>query len=202
MTRIPINDENDEQNNPFMENPESRPTNEAAGPSTGASQKTATADTGLNDYQQIKAERNMLYERLARATADFKNSQKRLEQDLEQRTQYANSSLIKSLLPVIDNFERAWAVEPGKTDMALVLKGLQIVHDQLMSVLRQQNVEEIAPAAGTPFDPSRHEALMQKEVDLRRPDRRATLAEGLFPSRPNPSPGAGRGEQECLILNE
>lgn len=160
MARIPINDEN-EQANPFTEDTGAAPEAAAA---NNPSQQTTTADTSLNDYQQIKAERNMLYERLARATADFKNSQRRLEQDLEQRTQYANSSLIKSLLPVIDNFERALAVDPAKTDTASVLKGLQIVHDQLMSVLRQQNVEEIAPTAGTAFDPGRHEALMQQEA--------------------------------------
>ena len=64
---------------------------------------------------------------------------------------------------MIDNFERALNVDPGKTDTATVLKGLQIVHDQLMSVLRQQHVEEIAPPPGTPFDPAHHEALMQQD---------------------------------------
>ena len=50
-----------------------------------------------------------------------------------------------------------------------MLKGLQIVHDQLMSVLRQQQVEEIAPPAGTPFDPSKHEALLQQDSTYRTP---------------------------------
>ena len=92
-----------------------------------------------------------------------------LEQDLEQRTQYANSAVIKSLLPVIDNFERALGVDSAKTDAATVLKGLQIVHDQLMSVLRQQQVEEINPAPGTPFDPNRHEALLQQDSTYKTP---------------------------------
>ena len=125
-----------------------------------------TRDTGgeQTDVAKIKAERDSLFERLARATAEFKNSQKRLETEFDQRMQYANSSLIRSLLPVIDNFERALQQDPGKVDAAAILKGMQIVHDQLMSVLKQQKVEEIAPKPGEPFDPSRHEALMQQDA--------------------------------------
>ena len=85
----------------------------------------------------------------------------------EPNTPTARSS--KRLLPVIDNFERALTVDPAKTDTVSVLKGLQIVHDQLMSVLRQQQVEEIAPPAGTPFDSSRHEALMQQDSIYKTP---------------------------------
>ena len=98
-----------------------------------------------------------------RATAEFKNSQKRLESEFDQRVQYANSSLIRSLLPVIDNFERALAQDATKADAATILKGMQIVHDQWMKVLRQQQVEEIAPEPGTAFDPAHHEALMQQD---------------------------------------
>src|SRR6202012_540393 len=72
-------------------------------------------------------------------------------------------------IPVVDNFERALAVDPTKADAATVLKGLQIVHNQLMSMLRQQNVEEIAPAPGTAFDPSKYEALMQQDSTYKTP---------------------------------
>src|SRR5690242_18711046 len=91
------------------------------------------------DVQRLQQERDELFDRLARATADFKNSMKRIENDMEQRAQYANSALIKSLLPVIDNFERALAVEPGKADAGSLLKGLQLVHDQWINVLKQQH---------------------------------------------------------------
>jgi molecular chaperone GrpE len=74
-------------------------------------------------------------------------------------------SLFESLLPVIDNFERALAVDPAKTDAASILKGMQIIHDQWMDVLKSQDVEEVAPEPGTPFDPTRHEALMQQPSD-------------------------------------
>ena len=130
---------------------------------TGARASFETPDS--DELQRLQAERDELFDRLARATADFKNSQRRLQTDKEQAVQFANSSLIKSLLPAIDNFERALAVDPGKADASTILKGLQIVHDQLIAALRQQQVEEIAPEPGTPFDPSRHEALMQQPGD-------------------------------------
>src|SRR6266850_1706996 len=92
----------------------------------------------LNELDKVIAERDALFERLARATADYQNSRKRLEADLEQRAQYANSTLIK---------------------------GLQLVHDQLLTALKSQNVEVIAPEPGTPFDPAHHQALMQEPSD-------------------------------------
>lgn len=150
MTRIPIDDDNFD--------PDAEPTDEGAAP-----RSTAPADS--NEVLKLRTERDQMFERLARATAEFKNSQKRLESDFDQRMQYANTSLIKSLLPVIDNFERALSQDVSKVAPASILKGMQIVHDQLMSVLQQQRVEEIAPQAGEPFDPTRHEALMQQPSD-------------------------------------
>lgn len=121
---------------------------------------------GAADFDKLKVERDSLYERLARTTADFQNSRKRLQAEADQRAQYANATLIKNLLPVIDNFERALAQDPSKTDSATLLKGMQIVHDQWLKVLKQQQVEEIAPQPGDPFDPTRHEALMQADSDF------------------------------------
>jgi molecular chaperone GrpE len=148
MTRIPIDD--DQQ------------------PDEGAEQTlegepgsvTPAGDAG--DYERLKAERDMLFEKLARAQADFQNSRKRLQAESDQRAQYANANLIKSLLPVIDNFERALAQDPSKTDPATLLRGMQIVHDQWLNVLRQQQVQEINPQPGESFDPTRHEALLQQ----------------------------------------
>jgi molecular chaperone GrpE len=155
MTRIPIDDENANDVNPF--NDDAPVDEQGAAPGTVVPPAPA-------DMAKLQQERDALFERLARTTADFKNARVRLEADAEQRAQYANSALIKSLLPVIDNFERALAVDPAKTDSASILKGLQIVHDQLIKVLRDQKVEEIAPQPGERFDPTRHEALMQQEA--------------------------------------
>lgn len=118
-----------------------------------------------DELSRLREERDELYQRLARATADFRNAQRRIEQDKEQAVQYANSDLIKNLLPVIDNFERALAVDPSTTDAATILKGMQIIHDQWMDVFKRQSVEEVAPRPGDPFDPNHHEAMMQQPSD-------------------------------------
>ncbi|HRK31846.1 MAG TPA: nucleotide exchange factor GrpE [Tepidisphaeraceae bacterium] len=117
-----------------------------------------------NELIEARAQRDDALNRLARIQADFANSRRRLEADAEQRQQYANSALIKALLPAIDNFERALAVEAA-TDTASVLKGLQLVHDQILAVLAQQQVALIAPSEGDAFDPNMHEAVMQQDSD-------------------------------------
>lgn len=119
-----------------------------------------------NDVLKLQAERNDLFNKLARAQAEFQNSRRRLEADKEQAVQFANSSLIKSLLPVIDNFERALSVDPNKADVPTLLKGMQIVHDQWLAELAKQTVQPIAPKPGEPFDPNTMQALMQQPSDL------------------------------------
>ena len=103
------------------------------------------------DLKKLQEERDSLFQRLARVTADFKNAQKRLEEDKKQAIEYANSHLITALLPVIDNFERALSVDQGKTDVAAILKGMQMIHDQWIAVLKAQHVDQIAPEAGEKF---------------------------------------------------
>jgi molecular chaperone GrpE len=156
MPRIPIDDPNAPQ--PADELPDPGPADANADAAEGT-----LVDS--NELIQLRTERDQLYERLARATAEFKNTQRRLEAEFEQRAQYANTSLLKSLLPPIDSFERALAQDPAKIDAATLLKGLQITHDQMMNVLKQQRVEQIAPKAGDPFNPTLHEAVMQQPSD-------------------------------------
>lgn len=118
----------------------------------------------------LQQERDGLFDRLARTTAEFQNSRKRLEMDKEQAVAFANSALIKSLLPVIDNFERAISVDGGKSDAATILKGMQIVHDQWLTVLKSQFVETLAPAPGDAFDPATMEAIIHEHDEKLPPD--------------------------------
>jgi molecular chaperone GrpE len=155
MARIPINDDENDIPQDLADN-------------DMVEEASSTAPIGPDDSNEViklRTERDQLYERLARAQADFSNSRRRLEADKEQALQFANSSLIKSLLPVIDNFERALAVDSAKTDAGSIQKGLQLVHDQMMTVLKANSVEEIAPTPGTLFDPNNHQALMQQPSD-------------------------------------
>src|ERR1700689_4153143 len=94
-----------------------------------------TTDESLRQERDaLLQERDSLFDRLARTTADYQNSRRRLEAEKDQAVAFANSVLLKSLLPVIDNFERALASGEKATDAASILKGMQIVHDQWMTV--------------------------------------------------------------------
>src|SRR3954447_15450118 len=139
----------------------------------GAEDAAGTADAvSPDEHQRVKDERD----KLMYAVAESQNMRKRLETEKEQAVQFANQTLIRTLIPIIDNFERALAVDPAKTDAASVLKGLQLVHDQLMKELEKQRVEVIDPKVGAPFDPTKHEALMQQEVPGGKPN---TVAQAM-----------------------
>ena len=151
----------DQKHSPKKETPEEIEARMEVGgsPESGGSNPAG----GFDELKALRRERDDLYERLARSTAEFQNSRRRLEADKEQSLQFANSSLIQSLIPVIDNFERALAVDPAKSDSASILKGLQVVHDQWLDVLKRQNVEIIAPEPGSPFDPTKHQAIIHED---------------------------------------
>ena len=129
-------------------------------------------NVSADEHRAVKDERD----KLLYAVAEAQNMRKRLQTEKEQAVQYANQTLVRSLIPIIDNFERALAVDPAKTDAAAVLKGLQLVHDQMMAELKKQHVEVIDPRPGDPFDPNQHEALMQQEVPKLKPN---TIAQTL-----------------------
>jgi molecular chaperone GrpE len=152
---------------PFDDKPE----NEDDQPNRNEAGDGDTAVTA-DEHQRLRDERD----KLMYAVAESQNMRKRLEAEKEQAVQYANQALIRTLIPIIDNFERALAVDPAKTDAATVLKGLQLVHDQLMKELEKQNVEIIDPKPGNPFDPTRHEALMERPDPNLKP---GTVAQAL-----------------------
>jgi len=99
-----------------------------------------------------------LLDRLQRLAADFSNYQKRSQRRLADEKREAVRALLRDLLPVIDNFERAIASAEEKHDAETLLAGVRIVHDQLLEVLARHGVEPIE-AAGLRFDPERHEAV-------------------------------------------
>jgi len=108
-------------------------------------------------------------EKLLYVYAEFENFKKRTARDLQQQMAYANESLIKEVLPIIDNLCRAkdHACENGeKSDekFAKFLEGIDLILKQLMSVLGKFGVEELE-TKGEKFDPNFHEAMEQVESD-------------------------------------
>lgn len=98
-----------------------------------------------------------------RTYAEMENIQKRREKDKEEITKYANESLIKDVLPVIDNIYRALSHAQGDENSGMV-EGLELILNSLMSTLKKSGVEEIK-AEGEPFDPNYHEAMFMQPDD-------------------------------------
>jgi len=101
------------------------------------------------------------YDRLLRLMADFENYKRRTRQEMENFYKYSSEQIIRALLPVLDNFERALAAEGGSLES--YKSGIEMIYRQLMEVLAGEGLAPVE-AAGEPFDPARHEAVLQEET--------------------------------------
>ena len=110
------------------------------------------------------------HERLLRVTAEFENYKKRAERDINDFRKFANESLIKDILPIVDNLERALEIPEGENDTTLdgMREGVQMTLKGLLDNLKKYGVVPIE-SLDKPFDPNFHQAVMQEESD-RHPD--------------------------------
>lgn len=102
------------------------------------------------------------FHRLARMQADFENYRRRTNREREDWVKYAAQPLVTALLPVLDNLERALAAK--EQDPGQVIAGVEMIYRQLQEVLTQEGLVPV-PAVNEPFDPAKHEAVMQEETD-------------------------------------
>jgi molecular chaperone GrpE len=113
------------------------------------------------DFDQLKAERDQLADRLARLQAEFENARKRAERERVSDRDFATGSVVKQFLPVLDNFELALK---SSGSAAQLRSGVELIRKQMEDILRQLHVHAI-PAVGAEFDPRLHEALGSVERD-------------------------------------
>jgi len=128
-----------------------------SGVASGAVSEEASA---LGELQKLKAERDSLLDRLARAQAEFENARRRATKEQQDFREYAAADAIKSLLPVLDSFERALQVKSEAGDFR---SGVELIYKQLQDALAKLGVRAI-PAKGEPFDPRVHEAIEMVET--------------------------------------
>jgi len=107
------------------------------------------------EYDQLKAERDQLLDRLARLQAEFENARKRAERERIADRDYAVVNVVEKFLPVLDHFEMALK-SAGTVEQ--LRSGVELIVKQMEDVLRQLQVTAI-PAEGAKFDPRHHEAL-------------------------------------------
>jgi molecular chaperone GrpE len=96
---------------------------------------------------------------LRRVAAEFDNFRKRSMRDREQMISTAGERMVRSMLPVLDSFDAALAIEPSTETEQKMLGGMRSTYGQLMDVLGREGLEPIE-AAGARFDPELHEAVM------------------------------------------
>ena len=144
-----------EEEKPCEETKEATETEEAAESGSQEEPKEeakAEAEKEDKKYDELNA-------RYMRLMADFQNQKKRFEKERADIYQFANEDIVKSLLEVIDNFERA--LDASKDDGSKFREGMEMIFKQLMGALEKAGVSEIK-ALGEEFDPKFHNAVMMK----------------------------------------
>jgi molecular chaperone GrpE len=108
----------------------------------------------------LAAERDELKELLLRRQAEFDNFRKRTERERSEYLQYAGMELVKDLLPVLDDFDRALKTECSSPDY---VKGVEMIYSRMYETLKKMGLEPVE-AVGKPFDPHLHQAVERVET--------------------------------------
>jgi molecular chaperone GrpE len=122
-----------------------------------------------SEMEDAKIEIEQTKDKFLRALADFDNFRKRIAREREERTRCADEDLIKHLLEVVDNMERALAASTQDVDAESLKRGMGLIYEQLKDVLTKQGLCPIK-CLGQKFDPNYHEAIMQIEKDGAEPE--------------------------------
>ncbi len=110
--------------------------------------------------QEEKAKAERYLANWQRAEADLANYKKRAEQERSETVKFANAMLIFNLLPVLDDFERAFNSLPARLAELTWINGIRLIHHKLQAMLEAQGLSQIK-AIGESFDPAVHEAVAQ-----------------------------------------
>ena len=120
----------------------------------------APAGTGADPLEAVRQERDALSDRLLRTAAEFDNYRKRVERERRERLDTAEADLLGSLLPILDDLERALQAPSG--DAEVYRRGVALIQQQMSELLRRRGVTPIE-AVGKDFDPRFHQAVMHDE---------------------------------------
>ena len=118
----------------------------------------------IDESETLRVKLAETQDKLLRTQAELENYRKRARRELEDERRYAEIHLIRDLLPIVDNVSRAIDAAEQKADAAKLLEGLKMMSQQFESIFSQHHAKLITRAAvvGEPFDPNRHEAILQQ----------------------------------------
>jgi molecular chaperone GrpE len=110
----------------------------------------------------LTRERDDLYDRLLRKTAEFDNYRKRVDRERREQADHVVTGLLSDLLAIMDDFERALESDAGDEQDTSYRKGVELIHAKLQDLLRKRGVRPIE-ALGADFDPTLHQAVLHEE---------------------------------------
>jgi len=116
----------------------------------------------------LEKEKDDLFARLQRLSADYANFQKRTPKQVADTIAYEKEKIMRTLLPALDNFDHTFQNTHAAENVDAFVKGVRIIYDQIIDILKSHGVEQIN-ALGKKFDPSQHEAVRQ-EAQPQQPD--------------------------------
>jgi molecular chaperone GrpE len=119
------------------------------------------------EAKELEAKNN--YDRFLRQAAELDNFKKRTAREREEAVRFANEALVKDLLPVVDNLERAIAHASGGGNGKPLVEGVEMVLRGLLDVLSKHGITQVS-AVGQAFDPAKHEAMAQVETKAHEPN--------------------------------
>ena len=132
---------------------------ESISPAHSATATMGASESIDNEVERLRAEVADLRDRSARTLADFDNFRKRSDKERVEERRFAAADVLRSLLPVIDNLERALFAEGSEQDLKA---GVELILRQIQEILTASGVERVA-ALGEVFDPKFHEAVSRHE---------------------------------------
>jgi molecular chaperone GrpE len=127
---------------------------------TGPDADDATATAADDELTQARQQAQEYLGHLQRLQAEFDNYRKRVLREQTAAVELAAEPVVRRLLEVLDDFELALMAATSQPDFESFLKGVELVYAKLVDALGAEGLERI-DAEGAPFDPERHEALMQ-----------------------------------------
>ena len=130
-----------------------------------ASKESKKAKKVNEEIELLKKSNQELSEKSLRLIAEMQNMQRRFEQEKADIYKYEGENLVKKMLPILDNFERAISLDDDnlKDDLSKFLTGFKMIYSSLIAILKEMGVEEI-DALGKQFDPNKMEAILTANI--------------------------------------
>jgi molecular chaperone GrpE len=131
---------------------------EVAGENAAAENSNPEPEVEISAEEKLKQENAALNDKYLRLFAEFDNYKRRTQKERVELLQTAGKDVIVSLLPILDDFDRANKAAENAVDVAAIKEGVQLVHNKLKNLLVQKGLKDIE-SINTPFNTDLHEAI-------------------------------------------